>query len=294
MKPAAILLLTAFAISMSMAGTVRGGTPAVAGTDAEVTYESRGVLQSLDPKSRQATIAHEAIPGYMDAMIMSFDVPDFGQTKDLQPGDVLAFRLCVAGTRAWIEHISKTGGKAAPLITAAPADAARELGAGDLMPDAELVDQSGKKFHFVDFRGNALVVTFIYTGCPLPTYCPLVNRNFGAAQSLLARLGQGDNWRLLSISMDPVHDTPAVLAGFAKYQGADGNHWMFATASEKVVRQLGGSVGLEFKTTNGTIFHNLRTVVVGPDGRIRRIFAGNTWTPQEVVAEVRAAMKQSR
>lgn len=269
------------------------GKPAQEDQAAAVIYEVRGVLQAIDSKSHQATIAHDAIPGYMGAMTMGFDVLDFSETKGLQPGDVLSFRLCVAGNRAWIEHIMKTGARAAPLITTAPPEATRELGAGDLMPDAELVDQSGKKIHFLDFRGSALVVTFIYTGCPLPTYCPLMNRNFEAAQNLLARLGQGDNWRLLSISMDPEHDTPAALADFAKYQGADGNHWIFATAGEKVVRQLGGAVGLEFKTTNGSIYHNLRTVVIGPDGRIRRIFTGNTWTPQEVVAVVRAAMKQT-
>ena len=117
-----------------------------------------------------------------------------------------------------------------------------------------------------------------------------MNRNFQAAQALLARLEVGDNWHFLSISLDAAHDTPAVLARFADAYEADARHWSFVIAPEAGVRQLGGAVGLEFTVARGAISHNLRTVVVDAAGRIRRVFRGNGWTPQELASEVRAAL----
>lgn len=226
----------------------------------------------------------------MDAMTMAFDVRDPVELRGLQPGDTLAFHLCVCGDRAWIEDVRKTGRATGPLLVPA-ANPSRELNAGDLLPDIELVNQRGERIRLHDFHGQVLAVTFIYTRCPLPTYCPLMSRNFQAAQALLPRLVSGENWRFLSISLDAQNDSPDVLAAYARSWQADAQHWTFATASEDAVRTLGGGVGLEFKLSNGQVYHNLRTVVVDASGRIRHIFRGNIWTPQELVAEMRSAMR---
>lgn len=172
-----------------------------------------------------------------------------------------------------------------------PAAASRELAVGDRLPDIELVNQSGGKIHLSDFRGKALAVTFIYSRCPSPELCPMVSRSFDTVQSLLARLGTGETCQLLSISLDAANDTPEVLASYARGFQADARLWTFATAREDVLRKLGDAVGLEFKRVDGRIDHNLRTVVVDAAGRMRRIFRGNEWTPQELAAELRAAAR---
>jgi len=252
------------------------------------------VLRNFDRENHQASISHEKIPGYMPAMTMSFNVRNDSELENMKPGDAIAFRLCVTRDDAWVEEIRKTGGSPVPLFTPAPAALIRELNPGDVMPDVELVSHQNKKIRLGDYRSKVVALTFIYTRCPLPTYCPLINQKFKTVQELMSRLDAGDGWRLLSISMDPESDTPDALADFAKNFGADEQHWTFATGETAAVRQFGGAVGLEFNTRDGQINHNLRTVVVDGDGRIRHIFRGNTWSPQELVAEMHAAIRTER
>jgi protein SCO1/2 len=257
--------------------------------DTVATYDVAGVLRSVDSQNHQATISHEAIPGYMGAMTMNFDVRNFAETDGLRPWDTIAFHLCVTGNRAWIENLRKTGSRSPALFTPA-SDPAAELVAGDKLPDIELKSSLGKKIRLNDFRGNAVAITFIYTRCPFPTYCPLINRNFQTTQALLSRLVAGRNWRLLTISMDGDRDTSDTLRAFAQSEQADDNYWTFATAPVNAVRDFGRTVGLEFSFAGDQINHNLRTVVVDTEGRIRHVFRGNTWTPQELAAELRSAM----
>jgi protein SCO1/2 len=286
------LLAVAVAVWGLVVVSLRGEVPPAPGAASNATYEAQGVLKSIDLEHHQATIAHEAIAGYMPAMTMTFDVPDSELLKTLQPGDLLHFRLSVRGTSAWIEQVRKTGTASSPDFAPATAIPSPQLAAGDLLPDIDLINSAGQSLHSRDFRGQALAITFIYARCPLPTYCPLLNRNFQEAQTLLTRMGNGNHWHFLSVSLDAAHDSPDVLANLASAYGADAQHWTFVTAPEEKVRLLGHSVGLEFNTSGPQISHNLRTVVLDPAGRIRQIYRGNSWTPQELAAEIRAAMSR--
>ena len=285
-------LLLNLAAGAWVAGALHGESAAAGpGTVPEATYEVRGVLQSVDLPRQEATVAHENIPGYMPAMTMSFAVHDLAALPALHPGDKLAFRLCVTAQAAWIDQVRQTGETAALPIAPAPATAAPELKLGDLLPEIALTDATGQTLHLHDFRGQALAITFIYARCPLPNYCPLMNQNFRTAQDLLARLSAGDHWHFFSISLDAANDTPDVLERLTGSYGADPRHWTFVTAPEAQVRQLGRAVGLQFNLGgSGRISHNLRTVVVNAAGRIRQIYQGNSWTPQDLAAEIRAAM----
>jgi protein SCO1/2 len=253
------------------------------------TFESRGIFKGFDPRNHQATISHDEIPGYMPAMTMNFEVRDSADLPGLQPGDRINFRLSVTNDNAWIERVRKLSAGPELPVTRPPSVNSHELNIGDSMPDLELTDQSSKQIHLRDFQGQVLALTFIYTRCPLPTYCPLMNRNFQSAQAILTRLSAGVNAHFLSITLDPEHDTPSVLAAYAGNYQADPAAWTFATAGLEGIRKVGDSIGLEFDATNGFITHNLRTVVIDANGRIRRIFSGNSWTPQELVAAVRSA-----
>jgi protein SCO1/2 len=254
-------------------------------------YEARGVVRQLDPQQNQATIAHEAIPGYMPAMTMAFKVRDPREFTGLRAGDLVAFHLCVTSHDAWVEQVQKIGVTPISLVPEPPSPG-RELRPGDLLPDIALTNQHGEKIRLSDFRGQVVAITFIYTRCPLPTYCPLITRNFQAAQGLLAQIGAGDNWHLLSITLDPGHDTPEVLATAAENQEADEKHWTFATSDGGTVADFGRLVGLEYTVSaDGQISHNLRTVLIDSSGRMVHIFKGNSWTPQELVSEMRHVLQ---
>lgn len=285
MKRPLLLLL----LSVLLSGFLRS-----AGDGADVVYAVRGTLTHLDPAANQATIAHEAIPGYMEAMTMEFDLRELAAWKNFHEGDVIDFQLTVRDQQAWIEAPKLVRPAAFPLLeapsaAATPGDLA--LKPGDPMPDVTLLDQTGHAVRLRDFRGQAVALTFIYTRCPLPTYCPLMSRNFATAQSLLDRMGLAERCHFLSVSFDAAHDRPGVLADYAKTWAANPAHWTFAAADASALRPLGAGVGLEFREQDGQLVHNLRTVVIDRAGHLRKIFSGNRWTPQELAAEVQAALR---
>jgi protein SCO1/2 len=169
---------------------------------------------------------------------------------------------------------------------------AKELAPGELMPEVTLHDSRGAEFHLEDLRGKTVAITFFYSRCTATTFCPLVGRKFDAAQALLARMELGRSCHLLSISLDPQRDTPEMLAAYAQGYQADIERWTFATGNYEDIQKLGDAVGLEYKRVGDRIDHNLRTVIVDARGHIRRIFRGDEWTPQELVAELGATSRR--
>ena len=226
----------------------------------------------------------------MPAMTMDFDLASPDEMRGLQPGDTFTCRLWVTDNRAWLEQVHKENVPAVlPFDVVMPASRSTELSVGDALPDIEMTDQRGESIHLHDFGGKPLAISFIYLRCALPTYCPLLNRNFQEAQALLNRLGLQGRAHFLSVSMDPEHDTPQRLAEYAGAYETDPQAWTFATARDASLRQMGDAVGLEFQHRGDLLNHNLRAVVVDSRGRIRRVFRGNTWTPQELASALREA-----
>jgi protein SCO1/2 len=270
---------------LAIAPSVHGEPP---GTS---VYPMRGILRNFDAKTGQATVTHEAVRGYMPAMTMDFQLANPDEMRSLHPGDTFSCQLRVTLDGAWIERVHKEDAPAvlSPFGPAINVSRSSELRVGDPLPDVELTDQHGATMHLHDLGGKPLAISFIYLRCALPTYCPLLNRNFQTACTLLDRLGLQRQAHFLSVSMDPENDTPENLAKCADAYEADQATWTFATASEDMLHRLGDAVGLEFQRQGSGISHNLRTVVVDEHGCIRRVFRGNNWTPQELVAELRAA-----
>ena len=262
-------------------------------TDAAVTnqtYSVHGVVQAIPPDHRHATIKHEKIPGYMAAMTMDFSVRDTNALTGIAPGDEIAFTLVVTTNDDWIENIQRTG-KAGVTAPAGWHLAESDLTVGDTLPDYEFLSESGRPVRFSDFRGRAVAFTFFFTSCPLPEYCPRMNRNFSEARKILTDgTNAPANWEMLSISFDSSFDTPQILSGYAKfYRGDDTNHWLFVVASTNTLASLGPKVDLNFWRENGSISHNLRTVVMDGAGKITKQFDGNDWTPQQLADAIRAA-----
>jgi len=171
-----------------------------------------------------------------------------------------------------------------------PTSSTNELGVGDLVPDCVLTNQDGKGIRIRDFRGQALAITFFFSRCPLPRYCPRMNRSFAAMQQALKRDRTRTNWQLLSISFDPDFDTPERLGAVARDFQFDIRHWNFATSSMAEIVRIGQPFGLEFKEDNGSLSHNLRTVVVNHLGRVQRVFKGSKWQAEELIAEMAKAI----
>jgi protein SCO1 len=271
------------------------GVPPVAIATARRTNEQmfqvKGVVLEVKPQEKSVTIKHEEVAGYMPAMTMPFDVKDTNELVGIEAGDPVLFRLIVTDTEGWIDQIRKTGPKTNLPPTTGPFRLVRDVepvNEGDLLPEYHLTNQLGRAFSTAQFKGGALAIEFLFTRCPLPTFCPLMANHFEQVQqALLAATNGPMNWQLLTISFDPQFDTPSVLKAYAENHHYDPAHWTFATGDLVDITAAGEQLGLTFwHDDSGGISHNLRTVVVDASGRVRKIWMGNQWTPDDLAAEL--------
>jgi protein SCO1/2 len=262
-------------------------------------YELKGQVLTVKPETKEILVKHEDIKGFMPAMTMPYTVSDEAELKGIAAGDLIDAMLVVEVNRAYLQQIKKTG--TAPLPddarTTIPAAAGVHLlRAGDLVPNTPLTDQDGKSIRLNDFRGSAVAVSFIYTRCPLPLYCPFVDRRFVEVQRMVAHsTAVASKVKFLSISFDPAWDQPATLRAHAKRVGADPVFWTFATANEAVVDRLAATFGVNvIRETDGTITHNLRTAVIDPSGRVVSILDDNEWTAFDLSTALTNALAAAR
>ena len=264
----------------------------MAGDSSTRSFAARGIVEKIGFDLRQVTINHEAIPGYMAAMTMDFSVQNTNELNGILAGDQITFTLVVSKNDGWVENIHRTGQTASIITNTMPV--MPELQPGDQLPDGTLTTEDGRPVRFSDFRGKAIAFTFFFTRCPMPNYCPLMNRNFAAARDLITSTPNAPtNWEFLSISFDPENDTPEVLANFGGfYRHGDPSHWLFAAAPTNTLAILAPSLDLMVVHQGASISHNLRTVVLDPHGRIYRQFDGNQWTSRELADTVLDAARQ--
>jgi len=251
-------------------------------------FELEGRVVAVDSSGRILTVAHGDVPQLMPAMTMPFQVAKnedwvFGK---IAPGDHIHATL-VMTDHAELQDISFTSG-------GNPAgDGTSHLhlpDAGDAVPDFQFLNQFGKAVRLSQFRGKPLLLTFVYTRCPFPDFCPLMSNNFA---SVLKQLRQVPaiypKTQLLSISIDPKFDTPRVLHEYGERYVAKTDpqfeHWQFVTGSPEGIRKAADFFGLAYNQQEGQIVHNLRTVLVGSDGKIIKVYSGNQWKPEEVVRD---------
>ncbi len=287
MHRGALLLFAAVAAVGSLAGCTR---------EPEARrYQLQGQVLAVRVESSEILVRHEDIVGFMPAMTMPYRVKEAGLLKDRVPGDLITATLHVDPDLAWLSAIVKTG--AAPIPDDAPtkipaAAGVQLLKPGDEIPETALRDQDGKTIALTDWRGAASVVSFIYTRCPLPQFCPLMDRRFAEIQSLAAAdPALRGKVRLLSISFDPAADSTAVLQAHAAKAGAEPAVWRFATAPEELVDRLAATFGVNvIREKDGTITHNLRTAVIDPRGRVVSIHDSNAWSAATLVDELKAAI----
>jgi protein SCO1 len=255
-------------------------------------YEISGRVVSVDKNAGQVILAHKEIPGFMKAMTMGFKIKEQWALDALGPGDQLNGILVVDPEGGYIENpvITKASGTQPEPSTSTMHDPQ----VGDKVPDFPLIAQTGKRIHLSQYAGAPLMLTFIYTRCPLPDYCIRMSNNFAETARLLK---QNDpklyaQLRMLSISIDPEYDKPEVLRKYAKnYAGTidpDLQHWTFATGSPKQIKQVADFFGLAYEPQSGQIVHSLRTAIIDKDGKIAFVINGNGWKPEDAVQDIQS------
>ena len=237
------------------------------------------------------TLAHEAIPGYMAAMTM--DYPRQGKVgiRRAKPGQTSSdFGGRQRPSLAGRDRRERRGQGRKPIRLRPRNRSAMPL--GQKCRTSRSINQDGKRIHFHQYHGKALLLTFIYTRCPLPDYCPLMSQNFAQILAQIATDPKlSPSTRLLSISIDPEYDKPAVLRAYALDVAGDPHpfdHWEFASGTPDQVRKVAEFFGLKYWKENGQIVHALVTALVGPDGKVAKVYRGNDWQPAEVLADLQA------
>ena len=263
------------------------------------TYALQGQVQSITPDRQEAIVKHGEIKGLMPAMTMPYRLKDRKEFDALKPGDLIDGTLVIVSNDAFLTGVKKTGEApiekppAEALVTGSTLDkAVKLLQPGDTVPDGAFVNQNGRRETLKDLRGSTVVLTFIYTRCPLPTFCPMMDRHFVTIQERLKADASLKHVHLATVSFDPVRDTPAVLRAHAKELGADLQRWTFFTGDLKAVDDFAGKFGVYVvrnPNDERDITHNLRTAIIGPDGTVKKIYTGNEWTPDDILMDLKPA-----
>ncbi len=289
-----------FFLTFALAGgsacdSLSGADPRFALSGSEKRLELRGKIVSVDKDNQQITVDHEEVKDFMPAMTMPFTLKDEWAFEKLGPGDQIAAALIVDGPRAWLEDIVIT--KAPSDSSAGSSGAAASAKVGDEVPDFRLVNQDGKQISLHNYRGKALVLTFIYTRCPIPDYCTQMSNNFAQIEGQLQKDPQlRSKTHLLSISIDPEYDTPAVLRSYGaahtgNYSEEKFRNWEFASGTKDEVKGIAQHFGLQYFQDSDQIVHGLRTAIIQPDGKVLKVYEGNGWKAEEVVEDLRKLLE---
>jgi protein SCO1/2 len=293
------LLIVALLCGSGLLG-IAGCRQKAPSTQASATkqYPVRGTVVQVDATDGQLTLQHEAIPGLMEAMTMQYPVTNKSALSELHPGDkIMATLLADPSSQGPVNlRLSEID-----IIAQAKPDYVQAVQyhvptSGDLVPDFSLLNQSDKKVDLKQYRGKVLLMTFIYTRCPLSDYCPRMSRNFAQIdQELAADPKLYKDTHLLSVSFDPTYDTPKVLRSYGgaytgKYSRATFQHWEFAAPSEKELPKMEQyfDVGVT-PGQNGTLQHSLATVLIGKDGKVIAFYPTNDWSVADVLQRVKQA-----
>jgi protein SCO1/2 len=301
------------------AGPEGGSIPAVSGAartaknratgKLEIDYPLKGVVKKVDLVRGSLMIAHEAIPGFMEAMTMPFFYQDRALLEGLAIGDHVDGTLhVVQEDGVVVEHELRE------LVVTKPAlrqftldvtkgkvslrDQPKQLEIGQAVPDFAMTTQEGKPLKLSDLRGSVVVLTFIYTRCPLPDFCPLMDRKFGElAQRAGAVPERARQIRLISLSFDPEHDTPALLAKHAQAKGAVPPLWTFAVATHEELAKIGRPLGLFYGPRENEIAHNLCTAIIDTEGKLARLELGadrNKWENVDLLKTIYSLIPPAR
>jgi len=260
-------------------------------------YQLQGQILDVKPETSEVLVKHGDIAGFMPAMARPYRVGDAKILADKQPGDLITATLVVGETEAHLSKIDKTGHAAIEDAAGPAITESQMLKPGDPVPDTPLVDENNDARPLTSLKGHRVALTFMYTRCPQPDFCPLMDRNFAAIQNEIKKTPGLDDVRLVSVSFDPANDTPAVLRAHAQTLQADPAVWHFVTAGAGDIKGFSARFGVTAEPSDESpsiLTHNLSTAVIDADGRLVKIRPGNMWTPADLLADLKAAPAPAR
>ncbi len=256
-------------------------------------FDLSGKVVSVEPAKHIITVAHEAIKDHMPAMTMPFTVKGDWVFGVVKPGDRIAAAYVVDGTDSWLEEVVITQEGSGEANSAAGTAGPKP---GDEIPNYRLVNQNGDAIRIHDYKGKSLLLTFIFTRCQDPNQCTLMSGNFANIHQELQKQPENrDKTHLLSVSFDPEYDTPKVLRSYGsaytgKYADETFDHWEFASGSTDEVKTIAQYFGMQYQKDGAgkeQMVHTLSTALIGPDSKLVKVYRGNEWTPEEVLADLK-------
>jgi protein SCO1/2 len=284
------LLLLALLIFISCASLACQHAQSKASAQAK-RYDLKGTVVAVDKARKEVTISHDDIEGYMPGMTMPFPLKDDWAFDVLAPGSKVNATLVVDTNSFWLEGIVVSSA-AGDTVNSSPTDAPELSKVGQEIPDFVLTNQDGKRISLKQYRGKALLLTFIFTRCPRPEFCTLMSTNFAdLSKKMQANPALKERTHLLSITIDPAYDTPQVLRSYGsahtgEYTQEKFTHWEFATGKPEEIRRIAEYFGLTYFEEKQQITHSLRTAIIAPDGKVYKVYNGNDWQPNDVLREV--------
>lgn len=259
-------------------------------------YELRGTVVAVEPQGHLVTVSHEAIKDYMPEMTMPFTVQNTQDFANLSPGDQIVATLVVDGNQSWLEDLVISRVTGSPDQTNSME--VSEPKQGTQVPNYTLTNQNGRRITLDEYRGKIVLLTFIYTRCQQPDQCSLMSTNFASIDKRLqedARLYSKTH--LLTITFDPEHDKPEVLRSYGaaytgRYTEEKFAHWEFLGGTKEEIKEITQFFGLQYyrdpQSGEEQVIHSLRTALIGPDGRIQKLYKGNDWSSEELLRDIRA------
>jgi protein SCO1/2 len=249
-------------------------------------YQGEGLVLAVDPGAKTITISHREIAGLMPAMVMEFPLARGEKLAGIEPGARITFEL-VGGPRYVVTHVKRipaarldpsglaTNGLAPSVL--APRAAIAPLRVGEAVPDFELIDARGEPFRLSRLRGRLVALDFIYSRCPVADMCPRLSANFAYLQRHF-----GDRLELISVTLDPKWDRPAVLLEYAKRWGADLSRWHFVTGEAQAIRMVAREFGVQYWVEEDALTHTSAVGIIGRDGRLAARIDGSSYPVRQL------------
>jgi protein SCO1/2 len=276
------------------------GTFSKASSHAGTTnYLVHGVLKAIRADQQKLVIAHEEIPNFMEAMTMPFRVKDAAILTNVAIGRKISFQLHVTETESWVDDIQpldtpESSVNRLPTLPKSDShsevktnSAAATVHTKNPLRDYKFTNELGKPVSLSDFRGQAIALTFFFTRCPIPEYCPRLSRNFEETQSKLKAMENAPtNWHLLSVTFDPERDSPEVLKAYGASYKYDPAHWSFLTGPKEKIAELARLCDVNFDPDNGSFNHNFRTLIINSSNQLQMVFPTSGDLADSIVQEL--------
>ncbi len=282
-----VLVIEALLLGLFILCGVKSGEAQTTNAAVVRTFPARGVIMEVKPDAMQVVIRHQTITNYMEGMTMPFRVKDKEELDGLDSGDEVTFQLHVTEDESWVDHFVKTG-RTEKIQKATETEPSQvSLHPRNPLLGYKFTNELGQAVSFNDFHGQALAITFFYTRCPLPEFCPRLSKNFKeASEKLEAMTNAPSNWHFISVTFDPEFDTPEMLRNYGISYGYDPSHWSFFTGPKDKIAELARGSGVEYDENEGTINHNFRTLIIDTNGHLQMIFPTSGDLSDQIVSEI--------